>query len=140
MAEEIPRGAAEEMLKENKQEDDGRTDEERLGGNIALINFKLESAELKVVKKIVGDYVRKIQEKFNYQELKLRLKKKQHGKAFLYEIDAELYLLESGKTSRAVTNVSDYNLFSCVAETMKKLISEAEHEVKKEKKGIMKER
>jgi hypothetical protein len=107
--------------------------EKKLGGNISLVDFELPNAEMLVVRKIIGNHVKKIQEKFDYKELKLRLKKHEHGKTTLYELKGDLYFQNKGKLSLATADVSDYNLFVCLDNLMKKLNSEIEHQVRKEK-------
>jgi len=115
-------------------------DEKRLGGNIALVGFdKLEPTELTIIKKIVGTYVKKLQEIGNYNELKMVLQQHQHGKTFKHEINAQVQFNEGKFTS----NVTEWNLFKAISGAMKNLISEIVHTNKKEKKkekGIRKER
>ncbi len=106
--------------------------EETLGGNITLIGFKLEPMEAAVVKKIVGNYVRKLIEKADYKSLKLRLKQHQHGKGFLHEIEAEAVITASGGKQEGENRVlnstiSDYNLFSALSNVLENLLAEAEH-------------
>jgi len=104
-------------------------DEKRLGENIALVGFdKLEPAELIIVKKIVGTYVKKLQEITDYKELKLVLQQHQHGKTFKHEINAQVDLNE-GKLHSTVT---EWNLFKAISAVMKKLISEFSHQKKKD--------
>jgi ribosome-associated translation inhibitor RaiA len=104
-------------------------DEKRLGGNIALVGFdKLEPAELIIVKKIVGTYVKKLQENTDYKELKLVLQQHQHGKTFKHEINAQVDL--NKRTFHS--NVTEWNLFKAISEAMKKLISEFSHQKKKD--------
>lgn len=112
---------------------EGNVTEERLGGNITLINFKLEPIELIVVKKIVGNYARKLSEKSGYKELKLRLKKHEHGKTFLHELEAEAIISkdkEGGADIILSSSAQDYNLFGALASVMEKLLNESESRVK----------
>jgi hypothetical protein len=107
--------------------------EKKLGGNITLIGFKLDSVELVVVKKIVGNYARKLAEKSGYKEIKLRLKQREHGKSLLNEIEAEAVVQRDkteGSDIRLSAAAQDYNLFSALAIVMEKLLSEAEHKSK----------
>lgn len=107
--------------------------EERLGGNITLINFKLEPIELIVVKKIVGNYAKKLAEKSGYKELKLRLRQHEHGKSFLHELNVEAVVSkdkEGGADIILNTSAQDYNLFSALANALEKLLSEAESKIK----------
>lgn len=117
--------------KESKEEGILRT-----GGEITLINFKLEPREITVVKKIAGSYVRKLREAANYKEVKLRLKKHQHGKSFLYEVEAEAIMTsgkkrdeksEEGKNIVLNANSTDYNLYSALADVLEKISSQAGH-------------
>lgn len=107
--------------------------EEKLGGNITLINFKLEPIELVVVKKIVGNYVKKLSEKVGYKELKLRLKQHEHGKSFLHELNTEAIISknrEGGGDIILSSSAQDYNLFNALASVMEKLLNEAEGKLK----------
>jgi hypothetical protein len=115
---------------------DSGTEIEKIGGNIALINFKLEPIEIAVIKKITGHYVKKISEASNYKELKLRLKNHQHGKSFLHEIEAEAVITEGQKTNEKATEgrniilsaaVTDYNLFTALSQVLEKIFNEALH-------------
>lgn len=108
----------------------------KIGGNITFVDFKLEPAELVVVRKITGNYVKKISEVSNYKELKLRLKKREHGKAFLYEIEAEAVITHGKKTAEKTykgknvmlnATVADYNLFSALSAVLEKIFNEASH-------------
>ncbi len=109
--------------------------EETLGGNITLIGFKLEPMEIAVVKKIVGNCVRKLIEKADYKSLKLRLKQHQHGKSFLHEVGAEAVVTSlSGKHeggNRILSStVSDYNLFTALSNVLENILAEAEHRIR----------
>ncbi|MBI5148366.1 hypothetical protein HZA33_01675 [Candidatus Pacearchaeota archaeon] len=121
--------------------------EDKLGGNISLINFGvLEPAELIVVKKIVGTYVKKLSERANYKSLKLRLKQSEHGKSFLHEIDAEAIIVasqsEDGKNIVLSSSANDRSLFSALSEVLEKIISQTEHTSRSTKQvgGEMKRR
>lgn len=91
-------------------------------GSIVLSGFKIEPAEKAIVENLIKNYQHKIEEKISYKEIRLRMKKSMHGKTFLHEIQGTLI---AGKIFSA--KVTDYNLFSAIAETMEKLMSEAEH-------------
>ncbi|MFH1249450.1 MAG: hypothetical protein V1660_04850 [archaeon] len=108
-------------------------DEKKLGGNISLVNFKLSPMEMIVVKKLVGNYARKLADKVGYKELKLRLKQHEHGKSFLNELTAEVILLkdrEGGEEIILSSSMQDYNLYSALASVMEKLLNEAETKLK----------
>ncbi len=89
---------------------------------ITLSGFELEPAEKAVVERIIEKYKRKIQEKFGFKEIRLRLKKSKHGKTFLHEVKGTLI-----KEKKYHAEVSDYNLFFAISEVFEKLISEMEH-------------
>lgn len=91
-------------------------------GKIVLSGFSLDPAEKVMVDNLIKNYQNKIQEKLGFKEIKLRMKKSQHGKAFLHEIQGTLI---TDKIFSA--KVTDYNLFSALAETFEKLMHEAEH-------------
>jgi len=95
----------------------------KLGGNILLVGFSLEPVEMIVVKKIVGNYAKKISEKINYEDLKINLKKTQKAKTFLHEIEA------SAKTSKGIlaANATNNNLYTALSEALEKIYNEAEH-------------
>lgn len=92
------------------------------GGKIILSDFKLEAAEKSIVDNLIKNYQHKIQEKIQFEEIRLRLKKSQHGKAFLHEVRG---LMIAGKRYNA--EAGDYNLFAATAEVLEKLMHEAEH-------------
>lgn len=92
-----------------------------LGGNIELIGFnELDSSELIVLKKIIGNYARKFSDLLgeSYEKLVIDLKRVHTSK---FEIQAKL--LVKGKPISS--DVTDNNLFMCVAEAMKKLEAQA---------------
>ena len=84
-----------------------------LGGNINLEGFdELESGTLIVLKKIVGNYVKKIAEKIKFEKLELSLKKE----AEKYKMEAKLII--EGKEKKE--NVEDENLFFAVDKVLGK--------------------
>ncbi len=93
-------------------------------GKVLISGFKFDESEKAAVNKVIENYVRKIEERFGFQEIILRLKKSLHGKAFLHEIKGTL-VSESGKQLKAV--VTDYNLYSALSEVFEKLMREAEN-------------
>jgi len=95
----------------------------RLGGNIILTGFSLEPAEMIVVKKIVGTYVRKISEKIDYKEIKINLKQSQKAKSFLHEIQVDVRTNKGLLTS----NTNDRNLYTALSEALNKVNNQAEH-------------
>ena len=92
----------------------------QLGGNIELSGFReVDGGSMIIVKKIVGSYVRKFNDRLgNLQKFSLHMKKA-HGN----EENAvfELYgnVIDNGKTHSA--EVSERNLFVAVDTVMKKL-------------------
>ena len=91
--------------------------------NIQLAGFDLDPAEVSIIHDIISSYTKKIEEKASYDKIRLRLKKSQHGKAFLHEVQA--MLVADGKNFN--TKVSDYNLFSAMSEVFEKLLNEITH-------------
>jgi ribosome-associated translation inhibitor RaiA len=109
-------------------------EEIRLGGNIALIGFdKLEPAELAIIRKIIGVYAKKLQENGGYNELKMSLRQHQHGKTFKHEIEVDGYF-DDGIIGSSET---DWNIFTALSSTLKKVLAQKIH---KNKKEIRKER
>ena len=95
------------------------------GGKILISGFKLEEEEKAIVNEVLESYVRKIEERFGFEEIMLRLKKSRRGKAFLHEVQGTLVSTNTGKQFKA--RVTDYNLFSALSEVFEKLMREAEH-------------
>lgn len=102
----------------------------QLGGNISLVNFDLDPMQAAVVRKLVGNYVKRLGEITEYKELKIRLRKHEHGKSVLHEIDANAYIIH-GKEVTLNANSSNYNLYSALAEVLDKVIAEAMHQCSK---------
>lgn len=107
------------------------TDEQKIGGNIALIGFgALEPIELIVVKKITGNYVKKISEIAQYKQMKLSLKQHQHSKSFLHELETEIIITQSkegGKDIVLAAKSTDRNLYTALADVLEKIYNEALH-------------
>ena len=100
----------------------------KLGGNIALVGFEvLDPIEIAVVKKIVGNYVKKMCENAGYKELRLTLQEHQKGKTFLHEIDGQAIFSE-GKFG---SNVQEWNLYTALASVLEKILAEVVHSTKK---------
>lgn len=94
-------------------------------GKIVLSGFSLEPAEKAIVDNLIKSYKDKINERIGFQEIRLRLKKSKHGKTFLHEVEGRLI---KGRQYNA--KVTDYNLFAAIAETLEKLMHEAEHDMR----------
>lgn len=90
-------------------------------GKIILSGFKLEPTEKAAVDNLILGYKSKM-ERLDYKEIRLRMKKSMHGKAFLHEVQGKMMI------DRLFTaETTDYNLFSALSETLDKLMHEAEH-------------
>jgi len=94
---------------------------------IKLSGFNLDDAEKGRIGEILLGYENKIERETGFNQLSLRLKKSQHGKAFLHEIDTRLEI--KNKTFNA--KVTDYNLFRALTEALDKILNELKHYLKK---------
>ena len=97
-------------------------DSMELGGNIELVGFhELASSDLIVLKKIIGNYVRRFSNHLNedYESASVHLKKI-HGSK--YEVHAKVIAKGKQFVSEAVEN----NIYIGVAEVLKKLESQIE--------------
>ena len=104
-------------------------EEMKLGGNIALVGFEiLDPAELIILKKIVGNYVRKLGNNGNYQEMKLTLQQHPHGKSFKHEITA-IAIFKEGRFNSEAT---DWNVYNAVSQVCEKILQEVLHSIRKE--------
>jgi ribosome-associated translation inhibitor RaiA len=94
----------------------------KLGGNIVLAGFSLDPAEMIVVKKIVGNYAKRINERVEYKEIKVRLKQSQKIKSFLHEINVDV------KTNKGIltSSTEDKNLYSGLSAALEKVYNQAE--------------
>lgn len=95
-----------------------------INNQISYKGFDLPKEELCSIQELVEGYAKKIARACNYDLLTLKLRKARHGKAFLHELKASARI--KGKLLNA--EFSDYNLYKAIAEVMKKLLHEAEHE------------
>lgn len=96
-----------------------------LGGNITLVGFKeIGFSELVIVKKIIGNYARKISDKEGSMEhLTVTVKpihQTQDESNCKYELHVKV--LQKGKVY--TTEVVDFNLFVAIDSAMKKIFSE----------------
>ena len=95
----------------------------QLGGNIDLSGFReIDSVFMIVLKKIVGNYAKRMSElSKNFEKLSLTMKPvHQTEKSELYEIHAKL--MDNGKLF--VSEVTERNLFVAVDNALKKVINE----------------
>lgn len=98
-------------------------------GKLSLVGFDLEFGEKLQVNELVNTYIKKINQRFGFQEIKLRLKKSERGKAFLHEVRGTLIRDNKEFTAENV----DYNLFAAISGVFEKLMSEAEHKLRTKK-------
>ena len=94
-----------------------------LGGNITLVGFKeLGYAELIVVKKVVGNYARKISDRQEFSNLTLTLKPvhKTSEESMKYEFKGKLEV--NGKLYNA--EVTEHNLFVGLDSVLKKIATQ----------------
>ena len=91
----------------------------QLGGNISLAGFKeLEPAKMVVIKKITGNYVKKMVEKNNkFESLHLHLKEV-HASKFELQVKA----LVNGQSFNS--EVTDFNLFFALDKALAKILEE----------------
>ena len=99
----------------------------KLGGNIILIGFKLDKQEMILVKKIVGNYAKKIRNFGDYNQLKIELKI--HKKNKTQEYEAKVSLDVNGKILSAEDR--DFNPFSLIDSVLKKVLHEIQHKTEK---------
>ena len=95
----------------------------QLGNNIQLSGFRdIDSASLVVLKKIVGNYARRMSEiSDKFEKLHITLKTvHETEKSEKYEIHAKL--LNDGKPY--VSDVTERNLFVAVDSALKKIVNE----------------
>ncbi len=94
----------------------------QLGGNIQLIGFReIEPAKMIVVKKLVGNYVKKIEEKTHqFEKIAVHLK---HVHNSEYEIQTKV--LVAGKPYNS--ELTNYNLFVALDKTLSKVLEEITH-------------
>ncbi len=91
----------------------------QLGGNISLAGFKeLEPAKMVVIKKITGNYVKKMQEKTSkFENLHLHLKPV-HASKF----ELQIKVMVNGQSFNA--EVTDFNLFFALDKALAKILNE----------------
>ena len=95
----------------------------QLGGNIELSGFReIDSASMIVLKKIVGNYAKKMSEiAEKFEKLHLTMKPvHETEKSEIYEIHAKL--MNNGKPF--VSEAAERNLFVAVDNALKKVMSE----------------
>ena len=91
-----------------------------LGGNIELVGFnEIDISELIVLKKIIGNFARKFSDHLGEDYVRLIIDLKQiHGKnSSKFQIQSKLMTHSKPFTSEVTEN----NIFVCIADSMKKL-------------------
>lgn len=94
-----------------------------LGGNITLVGFKdLGYAEFVVVKKVVGNYARRISDRQPFDNLKLAVKPihKTENEVNKFELKSELLI--NGKHYHA--DLVEYNIFVGIDKILKKMLTQ----------------
>ena len=99
---------------------------DQTNGKVFLTGFELEPAEKAITDNILKNYSHKIGERAEYEYLRLRLKKSQHGKAYHHDVDGKFKVGNNVFSAK----VTDYNLFSAVAEVLEKLLNEMTHKIR----------
>ena len=94
----------------------------QLGGNIELSGFRdIDGASMVVLKKIIGNYGRKLSEiSDKFEALKIAMATNETEKSEKYKIHAQLMI--DGKS--VVSEVAERNLFVAVDSTLKKIESQ----------------
>lgn len=98
-------------------------DNMQLGGNIELSGFKdIDGSTMIVLKKIVGNYAKRLSELAEkFENLKLTMKPvHETEKSELYEIHAQM--MDNGKP--IVSEVTERNLFVAIDNALKKIVNE----------------
>ena len=99
------------------------------GKKVSLIGFsKLDKSEEEAVRRVMATYIKKIEERTDYNELKIRLKTHPKSKSFIHEIHSQLLITPGRSLSAKITNKNPYK---ALAQTMIKLINEITHQKKK---------
>lgn len=88
------------------------------GNSIRLSGFKaLDGGSMLILKKMIGNYVRKLSDSKNFEKLNLNLNSIVENDSKKFEISAEL--VNGGKTYNS--KVIDNNVFVAIGDVMKKL-------------------
>tara|TARA_Y100000294_G_C8557187_1_gene337636 strand:- start:2091 stop:2399 length:309 start_codon:yes stop_codon:yes gene_type:complete len=98
-------------------------DNMQLGGNIELSGFKdIDGASMVVLKKMIGNYAKRISEiSEKFESLHINMKPiHEREKSEMYEIHAKL--IKDGKP--VVSEVVERNLFIAVDSALKKIVNE----------------
>lgn len=99
------------------------------GKNVSLVGFnRFDEIEKDSIREVVLTYIKKIEERIDYDELRLRLKQHQRSKMFIHEINAELFVNPGVVLSARAAHKNPYK---ALAQVMTKLINEIRHRKKK---------
>ncbi|MBS3166937.1 hypothetical protein J4403_01875 [Candidatus Woesearchaeota archaeon] len=86
----------------------------KLGDKITLEGFEnLEPGNITILKKMIGNFVKKISENRNFSNLTLKLKDK-------YEVHSELHI----NSKKLENKASNSNLFFCLTDLFKEIESQ----------------
>jgi len=114
------------------------TKDVKLGGSISLVGFGiLDQSEIIVAKKIVGNYVKMMNNEGSYKEMKLTLKRHQKGNQWLHEVMGEAIFREGKFAATAGhkgTHTNAWDPYSVISEVCEKILAELKHRVKKEQR------
>ena len=100
-----------------------------LGGNIELIGFKQVSiADVVIVKKLVGNYTRKIQEHAKHFEKIVISLKEIHKIENSAKHEVHVRAFDGGK--QYSSEIVDKNLFVALDSALRKIVAEAAHQNK----------
>ena len=95
----------------------------QLGGNIELSGFKeVDGGSMVIVKKVVGNYVKKMNEiTTKFEKLSLSMKKiEESDKSGRFQVQAKL--MDNGKA--ITSDVTDVNLFVSIDQALSKVMNE----------------
>jgi ribosome-associated translation inhibitor RaiA len=94
---------------------------------LKLSGFNISGAEKPIIENVIKNYEIKILRESDYNQISLRLRKSQHGKTFLHEVEGKLEI----KNKIFNSKTADYNIFYAVSEALEKLLNELKHYIKK---------
>ena len=94
-----------------------------LGGNIQLSGFKdLESAQMIILKKLIGTYARRFTTKSKNMELLKLSMKKVHSQEHSEKYELHAMIVDDGK--QHTSTVTERNLFFAITAALKKIENE----------------
>lgn len=98
-------------------------DDVRLGGNIQLTGFRdIDSSSMVVLKKIIGNYAKRIAELTKKMEVLHITLKPVHEREKSEKYEVHVHLIDNGKVY--ASEVTDRNLFVAVDSVLKKIVNE----------------